>query len=175
MTWKISKSAYVVASLHFAKHGNSDCVFGLLLGDSKERKISCAVPLAHTYVMPTSLSIGLAITHEYAETHLLEIVGAYSKSPSQLKLVMPTIAAKVRKGGSTVALAFDDSKLEKDELMFSAKGDKGEGIVLSCEDDCGADLVKLIDQDAYLKIIDLDEHFVDPSKDFLDNERIVRA
>ena len=174
-SWTISESAYLVAALHFAKHGSSDVVFGLLLGDSSTRKICAAIPISHTYLMPASLSIAFAITHEYADTHLTEIIGVYSKTSAQLKLVLPLIASKLKKGSGAVSLLFDAEKLAKDELMFSARTDKGDGVLIACDGGlCASQLTMLIDQDAYLKLVDMDEHLADPSLDFFNNDMLVK-
>ena len=170
MPVSISDSAYLIAALHFAKYGHGDAVFGLLLG--KQGTISEAIPLFHTYVLPTSLTVALAIVSEYAKASNLNIVGAYSKHSEALNLVLPTINDNLPKGEESVGLLFDEAKLQSDESMFLTINTKGEPVPLKAKD-CSQKLQTLINEDIYIKIADFDEHLEDVSIDFLSNSALV--
>ena len=168
--WSLTESAYLVAALHFAKHGSADVVFGLLLG--KGRDAVEAVPLFHTFVLGPSLLAGLAITAEYAKSKGLEVVGAYSKTVHALQYGLSTISPKLKT--EPLGLLFNADQLEKDECMFNARDDKDVSVDLRVNHrEAHKSLKELVNSDNYAKLVDLDEHFVDPSKDFLSKQALV--
>ena len=167
MKWTLSEQAYLVGALHFAKHASGDVVFGLLIG--KGSQVVEAVPLFHSFVLAPSLMVGLSLTAEYAKKKGLEIVGAYSKTLPALKYAIATISQKTKT--EPLALLFSEKDLQRDACMFKSINDTVE---IECAFAKAHGLLKdLVDKDVYMKLIDLDEHFVDPVSDFLGNTALV--
>jgi hypothetical protein len=162
-TWKITEDAYLVTALHFAKHGNSDVVFGLLLG--KDNEVIEAIPLFHSFVLNPSLLVGMALASEYAKSRGYEIVGAYSKTAPALKLALSMLKLKT----SPIDLLFSEDNLTRDKCMFSSEN----GIVECDHESASLRISELIAKNVYIKVADLDEHFVDPRNDFLSNKNLL--
>ena len=128
-----------------------------------------AVPLFHSFVLAPSLIAGLSLTAEYAKKRGLEIVGAYSKTVHALKYGIATISQKMK--NEPLALLFSEKDLERDACMFKSIN---ENVQIDCDlVKANALLKDLVDRDVYDKVVDLDEHFVDPVNDFLGNKTLV--
>ena len=168
MKWEISQPAYLVAALHFAKYGDSDVVFGLLLG--KGNQVIEAVPLTHSFVLAPSLITGLALSGEYAKKQGYDIVGVYSKTLHALKYGLSIIAPKLK--NEALGLLFSPKQLEQDRCMFAGMNDKEAELEIKCGL-AHDELKTLVNGDAYSKLTDLDDHFSDPSQDFLGNLALV--
>jgi Uncharacterised protein family (UPF0172) len=171
--WLVNDKAYLVAALHFAKHGCGDCVFGLLIG--KGREVVEAIPLFHSFVLAPSLILGLSLTTEYAKSLGYEVVGAYSKHILALKYSLAMISPKIKT--EPLGLLFDEEQVERDDCMFTGVTDKADVTVdVKCHyHEAHKVLKSLVSEDVYTSLVDLDEHFTDPSKDFLGNSSLVVA
>jgi len=168
MKWELTEPAYLVAALHFAKYGDSDIVFGLLIG--KDGVVVEAVPLSHSFVLAPSLITGLALTGEYAKQNGCEIVGVYSKSAHALKYALAMVGPKLKT--EAVGLLFSSTQLEDDKCMFIAMNEKEEKMEIKCGL-AHEELKRLVNGEAYSKLTDLDDHFSDPERDFLGNLALV--
>ena len=145
----INSDAHNIAALHFAKHGLGDCVFGVFLGKGEE--ITEAIPLFHTFVLQPSLIVAMGLIEEYAKPRSLEILGVYSKTAACAQTSLSVLKKKVG------CFIFDGAEFDKNGILFSsAKNDENQ-------------LKRLVEGEVFLKLCDLDDHFNDPSKDFLSN------
>jgi hypothetical protein len=113
MAYILSTQAYAIIMLHGAKYP-SEAVSGVLLGSKQERKITRAVPLVHSILLPSPpVQIALEQIEVYAKQKKLEIVGLYFGNQVNVDvLIHPAtelIANKIEEnvgGGSVIVRVF---------------------------------------------------------------------
>ena len=151
-----------MALLHFAKHAHEQhIVAGVFLGrvGEKNQDIVEAVPLVHTWALTPTITLGVAMATEYANTKNLEVVGFYAKTAAVVKNLLTSFSWVGRGKGVGVALDKDTGNLK----LIEGQAKIAETI----------DEIKMktrIKDGTFMNIVDLDDHLENPKLDFLNRE-----
>eukprot|EP01097_Dermamoeba_algensis_P010849 TRINITY_DN816_c0_g1_i1.p2 TRINITY_DN816_c0_g1~~TRINITY_DN816_c0_g1_i1.p2 ORF type:complete len:188 (-),score=49.73 TRINITY_DN816_c0_g1_i1:1000-1563(-) len=176
----INNTAYSKVVLHCYKYPSQE-VNGLFLGVKAEGEwiqITDAVPLFHGTTLAPMLEMALLVVEEYCESKALQIVGYYhanEREDNEPSALAKKIAAKIHSNVSIFSLFTIDNHLANPKLKktclksFLKSGDqwKPNSSELQVNSAVFNNLVNLIEENKYLSLNDFDNHFSDPSNDFL--------
>eukprot|EP01068_Selenidium_serpulae_P007349 Selendium_serpulae@DN4686_c0_g1_i1.p1 len=164
MKYTINDEALHTMLFHALKH-HSCTVLGVVLGsfsDSDSVEISTVVPLLHTHILPSLLSLGFALVEEYCAITSTNIVGYYLSNgcdnATSTKLT-DLMNQKIKTtNGKVVTLTINTTHLESGRpcavVHYDGKlvGESGEGIAKQPE------FSGAIENCSYLNTFDFDDH-----------------
>ncbi len=160
MPWTIKHSAASTALLHLAKHGSEDIVAGVFLGSPATSEIVQTIPLVHSWALAPTITVGLAMVAVFAKSAGLELCGFYASTTALLKQLTPMVTGRAAKAGVIGVVL---------EANGALKVVEGQGRVELDE----AKMEAAVKKGVYADVVDFDDHLEDPSKDFLDNSRLL--
>eukprot|EP00931_Biecheleriopsis_adriatica_P105652 TRINITY_DN80204_c0_g1_i1.p1 TRINITY_DN80204_c0_g1~~TRINITY_DN80204_c0_g1_i1.p1 ORF type:complete len:233 (+),score=62.72 TRINITY_DN80204_c0_g1_i1:67-699(+) len=184
-SYAFDPKAYAKAAMHGCKH-SSEPVLGLFIGSAsgKVMKVMDAIPLFHTHSLGPMLKIACMLTEEHCKAAGgLEIIGLYHATPSGSTEMTP-VKAIAEKIGSNFASAsvwtLDAGKLSEKQFAFKGLGhvkDEWKAIgsdAVSLSSEAMDGVARLISEMKYLDLVDFDDHLVDGSLSWL-NEQLFKG